>query len=158
MQIAKNISTTIVIAALFMSCASKKPKTANNAQSENRKIAASLILSDSAYVLGSEIEFLMTVTSLSEKTIELTFPTACKSRFVVSRDDHPIWNSLEGIACAQTISHTTLAPGDTARFRAVWDCTSISEKGIFLGKYEAKAFLLSSPPVETENATFYLVD
>jgi hypothetical protein len=143
---------------LFVNCGVEKPRVEPTVKGQSAPVSAKLVLSDSAFALGSEITFNMVIKSQSSDSVKLMFPNACRADFVVMRDGYPIWTLLEGKSCAQVISYGRIAPLDSITIPAKWNCTTNEAKGVVLGKYTVKGLLLSNPRIETEPATFYLVD
>ncbi len=145
----------IGLAILGISCADKKEGIATPKKSG--KIEASIRLAETAYALGSPIDFSMVVRNASKDTVRLTFPNTCRADFVVMRDGAEVWNLMNGKMCAQVISRASLAPGDSAVFGATWDGHSATDR-ISLGEYSVKGILLTNPRIQTEPVHFHLVD
>ncbi len=148
----------MLFAILILSCAKDKAIADTRAEKGEPALLAFIAGLDSAYALGSKISFQMVVVPKSKKSVKITFPSACRADFIVYRGDEPIWNSIEGVMCAQMINKATVSPSDTLVFNAIWDGGSKSFRGVTLGKYQIQGILLTSPPIRTESATFYLVD
>ncbi|HHS50145.1 MAG TPA: hypothetical protein ENN07_03430 [candidate division Zixibacteria bacterium] len=142
---------------IILSSCSKKDKLARGP--EVSPISATLVLADSAYALGSPVDFSMTVRNVSQDTVELFFPTACRVAFEVSRGDVKLWSSLDGKMCAQVITRNKIPPGESLSFDARWDGTS-SEEGakITYGEHFVEGVIMAGQPIRTGKVAFHLVN
>ncbi len=144
----------IALSILGISCAGNKE---NIAIPPKNKIEASIRLAETAYALGSPIDFSMVIRNASTDTMSLIFPNTCRVDFVVMRDGAKVWNLMGGKQCAQMISRASLAPGDSVVFDATWDGRSTTSR-IAMGEYSVKGVLLTNPQIQTESVYFHLVD
>jgi hypothetical protein len=146
----------LLASVFFTSCGGKQNRIQSTGNPE--KFSAKIILSDSAFALGSEIDFKLVFRPGYPDTFKLMFPNACRTDFIVMKDGFPIWSQLNGKSCAQVISYGKIPPRDSLVVESKWSCTTNDKKGAILGKYSVKGLLLSNPPIETEPVFFYLVD
>jgi len=142
---------------LISGCARQAP-VIRRISRDTSDLEARIVLTDSAYALGSPIGFTMVVRNAGEDSVELLFANTCTVDFEIARDRYTIWRATDGENCLQVLSSAVLGPGDFRSFTATWDGVTADEKGVTLGDYEVRGILLSSSPVITDWARFYLVD
>ena len=155
----KTAAIALIALILFTGCAHDKSSRKEESPELPPGVEAQLVLPDSAFALGEPVTMTLVVKHEGNKPVRLTFPTACKVDFLVSREGVPIWNSLHDVGCAQMMSHSVLSPGDSIVMSKTWNGEATGEKGVVvLGEYVVKGLLLSDPPIESPPASFYLVD
>ncbi|MCK5833356.1 hypothetical protein KAH81_06770 [bacterium] len=151
------IVVMVLISIVFLSCSNQSESLK---QPDLKKaIDVKIALSDSAYALGSPIEFMMVVKNDSPDSVELIFPDACRFDFLLSNKKGEIWSFLGDKKCAQIISRNKLAPRDSLVLRSTWDGLSkTTDAELLMGQYSIIGVLQTYPPINTKPTKFYLVD
>jgi hypothetical protein len=110
------------------------------------------------YAALEPVSMRLVVRNVSGRTLRLTFPTAQRFDFVVSKDREPVWSWSEGRSFAQSLERMTLAPGDSLVYDFTWDGKLAGGRLPRLGRYSARGVLMTLPPVLTEDRQFGIVD
>ena len=95
-------------------------------------------------VFGDTVSFELHVTNSTDRPVAVTFPSAQKFEFVVTRGNgEELWRASAGMAFGQVVTTETLSAGETKRFEASWIARGQT------GDYVATARLVSTNyPVE----------
>jgi hypothetical protein len=95
-------------------------------------------------VFGDTVRFELHVTNSTDRPVAVTFPSAQKFEFVVTRGNgEELWRASSGMAFGQMVTTETLSAGETKRFEASWIARGQT------GDYVATARLVSTNyPVE----------
>lgn len=141
--------------AILLSCANYEIRPETQPPGTLR---ARISIRDSAFALGSEIEFSLIVKPVSHRNAEVVFANGCKADFLVLRDGQPVWNALHNISCTQMIIRDEIHAGDSLVFKSVWSGDNLGDKPIGPGEYEVEGLLLTTPSLKTARVKFHLVD
>lgn len=147
----------LIILPLISSCSQKKEFLKND-NDVSPRFDFFLVISDSAFALGSVVRFAIVVRNISSGSISITFSNLCLADFIVEREGEIIWRKSDGKMCAQMLVQKSVPPGDSIKIEGEWDSFSSKDKKVSLGKYSLRGLLYSIPPIESKEVYFYLVD
>jgi hypothetical protein len=121
-------------------------------------LEATVKLNEGGYAIGEPIVMTLEVTNKTDRTLELTYPSAQRYDFVVMKGKESIWRWSGGKMFAQVIARYQLARGDTIAYEYTWDQTRADGTKPGLGAYTVEGMLMVSPPLKTGTRTFGIVD
>lgn len=149
---ASRIAVSVALAAAVVGC-SDSPSAAGLELLELR-----LELSTEMLQAGQPLGMTLLVTNRSDRSVEITFPTACQENFLVRQGTLTVWELDAGRLCAQVVTELTLGPGETVTFQTTWDQVDNDGDRVPPGEYEAVGQLLSSPPRSSPPRPFSIAD
>jgi hypothetical protein len=127
-------------------------------QARPDSVTAYVDLVEMGYAALEPIPLRLIVRNEAGRTLHLTFPTAQRFDFIITKDREPVWSWGQGRMFAQALGRVALAPGDSAVYEYTWDGRLPGGSLPRLGRYTVKGVLMTMPPVETEAREFGIVD
>jgi hypothetical protein len=153
-------SLFVVLPLLLLSCGGRRwgHATGDRSVAGVKTLAAQVRLNEGSYAAGEPVVMTLQVVNLSASPLHLTFPTAQRYDFIVTRGRERVWEWAGGRMFAQVIGGYDLAAGDTLTFHYTWDQTGADGTKLTLGAYTIEGMLMTSPPVVTAPRAFGIVD
>jgi hypothetical protein len=151
----------LVIAALLLASCGTGGRTSRDGPAggaEPDSLRADVILNEGGYAVGERVVMTLEVVNLTDRTLRLTFPSAQRYDFIVSRGKATIWRYSDGRMFAQVLGRYDLAPGDTIAYEYAWDQIGADGTKPGLGAYTVEGILMITPPLKTGPKTFGIVD
>ena len=131
----------------------KKAVSAMAEMSNHVSPASALTLEPTAHVSSDGLHVSVSVRNHLSVPYTLTFPTGGRAAFVIDRDGTTVWDSARGRVYTQSISHLTLAPGESVTYADVWPGWSSQASG----RYQIRVRLMVSPPLLTSPSSLGVV-
>ena len=151
----------MLVAALLLASCGRGGRTSREDQVGGLKpdtLQASVILNEGGYAMGEPVGMTLQVVNITDRSIRLTFPSAQRYDFIVSRGKAAIWRYSDSRMFAQVLGRYDLAPGDTVSYEYTWDQSGTDGTKPGLGAYTVEGMLMITPPLKTGPKTFGIVD
>ena len=128
------------------------------AASKQDSLEVTVALNEGGYAMLEPVVMTLIVHNPSGDPIDLTFPTAQRYDFVVSKGKRVIWQWGEGRVFAQAVGRHTMEPGDSMRHEFTWDQKATDGTQPPLGRYTVQGILKTEPQRVSRPLTFGIVD
>jgi hypothetical protein len=121
-------------------------------------LRALITLNEGSYAAREPVVMTLTVRNTTDRTINLTFPTAQRYDFIVSKGKMVVWQWSHGRMFAQVRGRHSVAPGDSISYDITWDQKDLDGVELKLGTYGVQGILKASPEIASEEKTFWIAD
>jgi hypothetical protein len=115
-------------------------------------------LNAGSYAVREPIVMTLIVRNTTDRTLNLTFPTAQRYDFIVRKGQHILWQWGHERMFAQVIGRLALAPRDSITYELTWDQRTLEGTEPKLGAYSIQGILKTFPETATDERTFGIMD